>query len=75
MLSLLGLWAGLCLAGMLYATWQGYGGRDIAATLTVFAFFFLVMLLFAARGMAEGLAARFGLAGGILLGSPPSLPT
>lgn len=67
--SLLGLWAGLCLAGMLYATWQGYGGRDIAATLTAFAFFFLVMLLFAARGMAEGLAARFGLAGGILLGA------
>ena len=69
MLSLVGLWAGLCLAGMLYATWQGYGGRDIAATLTAFAFFFLVMLLFAARGMAEGLAARFGLAGGILLGA------
>lgn len=66
---MLGLWAGLCLTGTLYATWQGYGGRNFAATLTVFAFFFLVMLLFAARGVGEGLAARFGVAGGILLGS------
>ncbi|MGB2670075.1 MAG: type II CAAX endopeptidase family protein [Candidatus Acidiferrum sp.] len=66
---MLGLWAGLCLTGTLYATWQSYGGRDFAATLTVFAFFFLVMLLFAARGVAEALAARFGFAGGILLGA------
>ena len=64
---MLGLWAGLCLAGALYATWQGYGGRDFAATLTAFAFFFLVMLLFAARGVADGLAARFGSSGGIAL--------
>ncbi|MGC2392009.1 MAG: hypothetical protein WA621_21625, partial [Candidatus Acidiferrum sp.] len=68
-LPMLGLWAGLCLTGTLYATWQSYGGRDFAATLTVFAFFFLVMLLFAARGVAEALAARFGFAGGILLGA------
>ncbi|HTQ60701.1 MAG TPA: CPBP family intramembrane glutamic endopeptidase [Candidatus Solibacter sp.] len=66
---MLGLWAGLCLTGTLYATWQGYGGRNFAATLTVFAFFFLVMLLFAARSVTEGLAGRFGVAGGILLGS------
>ncbi len=66
---MLGLWAGLCLTGALYAAWQSYGGRNFAATLTTFAFFFLVMLLFAARGVAEGLAARFGLVGGILLGS------
>lgn len=39
-LPTLGLWAGLCLTGTLYATWQGYGGRNFAATLTVFAFFF-----------------------------------
>jgi len=68
-LSMLGLWAGLCLTGALYAAWQGYGGRDFAATLTVFAFFFLVMLLFAARGVAEGLRARFGSGGGIALGA------
>ena len=66
---MLGLWAGMCLAGALYATWQGYGGRDFAATLTAFAFFFLVMLLFAARGVAEGLASRFGPGGGIALGA------
>ncbi len=68
-LPMFGLWAGLCLAGTFYATWHGYGGRDFAATLTVFAFYLLVMLLFAARGVAEGLAARFGSGGGIALGS------
>jgi uncharacterized protein len=65
---MLGLWAMLTLAGALYASWLGYGGRGFAATLTAFAFFFLVMLLFAARGVAEGLAARFGTASGYLLG-------
>ena len=59
----------MCLAGALYATWQGYGGHDFAATLTAFAFFFLVMLLFAARGVADGLASRFGPGGGIALGA------
>ena len=66
---MLGLWAGMCLAGALHATWQGYGGRDFAATLTAFAFFFLVMLLFAARGVADGLGSRFGPGGGIALGA------
>jgi membrane protease YdiL (CAAX protease family) len=65
---MLGLWATLTLAGALYASWLGYGGRGFAATLTAFAFFFLVILLFAARGVAEGLAARFGSASGYLLG-------
>ena len=68
-LPMLGLWAGLCLTGTLYATWHGYGGRDFAATLTAFAFFFLMMLLFAARGVADGIAARFGPGGGIALGA------
>ena len=66
---MLGLWAALCLTGALYASWQGYGGRDFAATLTVFAFFFLVMVLFAARGVAERLASRVGPGGGFVLGS------
>jgi membrane protease YdiL (CAAX protease family) len=66
---MLGLWAGLCLTGTLYATWQGYGGQDFAATLTAFAFYFLVMLLFAARGVPDALAARFGTGGGIALGA------
>ena len=65
---MLGLWAALTLTGALYAAWVGYGGRGFAATLTAFAFFFLVMLLFAARGVADGLAARFGAGSGYLLG-------
>ena len=46
---MLGLWAVLTLTGALYSAWQGYGGRQFAATLTAFAFFFLVTLLFAAH--------------------------
>ena len=66
---MLGLWAVLTLTGALYATWQGYGGRAFAATLTGFAFFFLVMLLFAARGVEDRLASRFGAGSGHLLGT------
>ena len=66
---MLGLWAALTLTGVLYAVWQGYGGRTFAATLTAFAFFFLVMLLFAARGITESLASRFGAGSGYLLGT------
>ncbi|HYL86399.1 MAG TPA: type II CAAX endopeptidase family protein [Candidatus Angelobacter sp.] len=69
LLSMLGLWAVLTLTGVLYATWQGYGGRELAATLTAFAFLFLVMLLFAARGMDNGLLARYGPGAGYLLGA------
>lgn len=65
----LGLWAALCLAGGLYASGAGYGGRSLAATLTAFAFYFGVTLLFAARGVADGLGARLGAGGGFLVGS------
>jgi uncharacterized protein len=68
-LPTLGLWAALCLTGTLYATWHGYGGRAFAATLTAFAFFFLVMVLFAARGVSDWLAARLGASGGAVLGA------
>jgi membrane protease YdiL (CAAX protease family) len=68
-LSTLGLWAVLCFIGGLYASWHGYGGREFAATLTAFAFFFAVMLLFAARGVAEFLASRLGAGSGYLLGT------
>ena len=64
----LGLWAALCFGGGLYASWQGYGGRAFAATLTVFSFYFGVMLLFAARAVPELLSARFGAGTGYLLG-------
>jgi len=65
---MLGLWAVLTLTGVLYALWLGYSGRELAATLTAFASFFLVMLLFAARGMDPGQAGRFGPGTGYLLG-------
>jgi membrane protease YdiL (CAAX protease family) len=67
-LSTLGLWTVLCFIGGLYASWHGYGGREFAATLTTFALLFAVMLLFAARGVAEFLASRFGGGSGHLLG-------
>ena len=66
---MLGLWASLTLTGALYASWLGYGGRGFAATLTAFAFLFLVMLLFAARGVPERMAARFGASSGFMLGA------
>jgi len=66
---MLGQWAALTLTGTLYASWLGYGGRGFAATLTAFAIFFLVMLLFAARGVPESLGARFGTGSGFALGA------
>ena len=66
---MLGLWAVLTLIGALFSAWLGYGGRAFVATLTAFAFFFLVMLLFAARGLDSSLAARFGAGSGYLLGT------
>ena len=63
-----GIWAAFCLGGALYASWLGYGGRAFAAALTTFAFLLLVTLVMAARGIPEGIAARFGAAGGLLLG-------
>jgi hypothetical protein len=65
----LGIWALVCLCGALYASWQGYGGRAFAATLTTFAFLLLLMLLLAARGVADRLAAKFGPGGGMFLGT------
>jgi len=63
-----GIWAAFCLGGALYASWLGYVGRAFAATLMSFAFLLLVTLVMAARGVAEGIAARFGPAAGLLLG-------
>jgi membrane protease YdiL (CAAX protease family) len=67
-LAILGIWATLCFGGGLYASWLGYGGRGFAVTLTTFAFYFGVLLLFAARGVPEFLSARFGAGGGYSLG-------
>ncbi|HUL35988.1 MAG TPA: type II CAAX endopeptidase family protein [Candidatus Eisenbacteria bacterium] len=67
--AVLGLWAGLTLGGTLYAALQGYRGRAFAATAATFAILLLAMLLFAARGAAEGLSGRLGVAGGFGLGA------
>jgi len=53
----------------MYASWQGNGGRAFAATLTAFALLLFVMLLFAARGVAENLARSMGPTAGFLLGA------
>jgi membrane protease YdiL (CAAX protease family) len=66
-LPTLGVWAVFCFGGALYSSWLGYGGRAFAATLTAFAWLFLMMLLFAARGVSEKLAARFPAAAGYFL--------
>lgn len=53
------LWAVVTLVAALYGTWLGYGGREFAITLAVFAFFLGVEVLVAARGIGERLAALF----------------
>jgi membrane protease YdiL (CAAX protease family) len=69
LLATLGLWAVLCFAGGLYASWLGYGGRSFAAVLTAFSFYFGVMLVFAARGVPEFLGAVVGIRSAYLLGA------
>lgn len=64
----LGIWAALCLGGTLFTSWQGYGGRAFAATLTCFALLLLAMMAMAARGVADEISGRFGAAGGMLFG-------
>lgn len=73
LLPIIGLWAGLTLLGVLYAAWHPAEpplvGRAFAATSTAFASYFMVMLLFASRGMENGLASRFGVGSAYLLGA------
>jgi membrane protease YdiL (CAAX protease family) len=65
----LAIWAVACLAGGLFASWQGYGGRAFAATLTAFSFLLLLELLFAARGFADNTADKLGPGGGMFFGA------
>jgi hypothetical protein len=67
--GVLGIWSFICLGGGIYASWQGYGGRAFAATLSAFALLLLVMLLFTAKGVAENLARSMGPTAGFLLGA------
>jgi uncharacterized protein len=64
----LGFWGLFCIGGVLFASVHGYGGRAFAATAVCFAFVLLVTLLLAGRGVAEAISAKFGAAGGVLLG-------
>lgn len=64
-----GVWATLCFGGALYASWLGYCGRPFAATLTAFALYFGVILIFAARNVPEFLLSRFGSGAGYLAGA------
>jgi hypothetical protein len=67
--AILGIWALLSLGGALFAAWQGYGGRAFATTVVTFAALLFVMLMFAARGVADWLVKQFGPSGGFLLGA------
>jgi len=67
--SAVSVWAFLCVVGVLYGSWQGYGGRAFAAAATTLGFHLLVTLLLASRGVTDGLAARFGPASGVILGA------
>ncbi len=62
------LWALLSLAGILLALWQGYTGRAFSATAITLSLLLLVMLVFAARGVAERFSSMMGSAGGLFLG-------
>jgi membrane protease YdiL (CAAX protease family) len=66
--TMLGIWASVCLAGALFASWAGYGGRPFAATLTSFCLLLLVILLLAARGVPEAINAKLDVAGGMFVG-------
>ena len=68
-LPIFAIWAAFCFSSALYAMKTGYGGRSLAATLIAFSFYFAVMLFFAARGVPDLIAARFGRGGGYLLGA------
>jgi membrane protease YdiL (CAAX protease family) len=54
--------------GNLGGSLLGYGGRAFAATLTTMAFFLLIALLLAARGVTEGITTKLGPGGGMFLG-------
>lgn len=64
----LAVWALLSVAGMLFASWQGYTGRDFAATATSVSLLLLLLLLFAARGFTDRFSGGLGSGGGLLLG-------
>lgn len=66
--TVLGIWAVFCLGAGLFASWQGYGGRAFAATLTAFSLLLLGELGFTARGVADGLAETLGPGSGLVLG-------
>jgi membrane protease YdiL (CAAX protease family) len=65
--AMLILWAAVSTSAILFAVFQGYGGHAFLVTAATFATLFLIVLLFAARGVADRLAKQFGPTGGFLL--------
>ena len=66
--AILGIWALLSLAGISFGIWQGSSGRAFVFTAIAAALLLLLMLVFAARGVAEKFAGRVGSGGGLLIG-------
>src|SRR5260221_14593053 len=60
-MPILGVWGVLCIVMILFATasgyWYSYGGRAFVASFAAFGMLFAGMLLFAARGVLERVAA------------------
>lgn len=66
--AILGIWALLSLAGILFGIWQGSSGRAFVSTAVAAALLLLLMLVFAARGIAERFVGSVGSGSGLLLG-------
>ena len=64
---MLGIWALLSFAGIVFALWQGYSGRAFAATSATASLLLFLMMLFAARGIADKFTSSLGSGSGLLL--------
>jgi len=69
----LGIWAALGFVAAFYGTWLGYGGREFAVTLGVFAFFLAVEILVAAGSARERILNNLGSGGPFALAPLPLL--
>jgi membrane protease YdiL (CAAX protease family) len=72
-LSALGIWAALGLTAAFYGTWLGYGSREFAITLGVFALLLAVEILAATGGVRERIAGLLGSRGTLALALFPLL--
>ena len=65
--AILGIWAFLSFAGIVFALWQGYSGRAFAATSATASLLLFSMMLFAGRGIADKFTSSLGSGSGLLL--------